>query len=314
MENKERALITIIKSLAKKMDLEISLFCYKWVIQIRKYRTTRHIIGYDWELNTSTAQLIAKDKYACYELLKKANLPTIEHKLFLNTQSQHYIGGNGSWHELVTFYKSNNFDIVCKPNVGTGGNSVFRVQNQLELESACHHLFSKSRGLTVSPYYDIRFEYRVIVLQGEALLVYSKEKPSISGDGKRALLELLLEFSEQKKISLQSLDISKLNLDSIPDKNEVVHVGWQHNLGKGANASLVNEEKKYNEISKLGIDAASAINASFVSVDIVETVNGLFVLEINSGIMMEYFSSISHQHFNITTNIYRKALTKMFES
>jgi glutathione synthase/RimK-type ligase-like ATP-grasp enzyme len=81
---------------------------------------------------------------------------------------------------------------VVKPNEGTGGVDVFRVSTNAELEAAVTAVFSHHSALAISPYYEIEKEYRVILLNGTALLVYSKDIPMLTGDGQSTVWQLIL--------------------------------------------------------------------------------------------------------------------------
>jgi hypothetical protein len=211
--NNERILIQIIKDLSKELKLTVEYFCYNWVIRIQKNNITKHIMGYDWEINSSSSQLIAKDKSACYEILLSQKIPVVEHKLFLSPQFQNYIGKKGSWEEILKYAKSQDFNIVCKSNVGTGGNEVFKISNQLELENSVHDLFSKYRGICLCPFYKIKIEYRVIILNNTVQLIYAKEKPQIIGDGQSNVLELI-KF-KYGNVSSNSFELENIDLFKI---------------------------------------------------------------------------------------------------
>jgi len=59
-------------------------------------------------------------------------------------------------------------------------------------------------------------------------------------------------------------------------------------------------------------EAFHALNLRFASIDIIEA-NGEFkVLEINSGIMMEYFSETSEENYKLAKGIYTEASKAMF--
>ena len=52
----------------------------------------------------------------------------------------------------------------------------------------------------------------------------------------------------------------------------------------------------------------------FASVDVVETAEGLKVLEINSGVMMENFAGQDEESRSIAKEIYRDAVRKMMSN
>lgn len=307
--NKERILVQIIKELSEELNYSVDYLCYNWLIRISKNGISKHIMGYDWEINSSTSQLIAKDKSACYEILISQQVPTIEHKLFLSPQFQNYIGKNGSWKALLNYAESHNFNIVCKSNIGTGGNEVFKINNQLELETSVHTLFSKYRGICLCPYYNIKTEYRIIILNDIVQLIYAKQKPHIIGDGESTILELLQNL--YGSMSASDIEMNDINILTILPTDEIFELGWKHNLGKGAKPIIIEDELLKEKLTTLAIKASKAVNINFASVDIVESQDELFVMEINSGVMTENFAQESELNYNIAKTIYRNAIKAM---
>lgn len=309
--NKERIFIQIMKQLSNELHFSLEFLSYDWIIRVRHKELVRHIIGYDWELNSSTAQLIAKDKSACYELLKSNQISSVEHKLFLSPHFQSYISGRGNWLSLIKYAETNQYPLICKSNMGTGGNEVFKVTNQVELEHYVHLLFSKHRGICLSPFYDIKNEYRVILLFGEAYLVYVKQKPYITGDGINTVVELINK--NYNVLSLADFELHNIDLEKILPLGKKLELGWKHNLAKGSQAIIIDDVSLKEKLVAFAINAAKAINITFASVDIVEVGDQLLIMEINSGIMMENFAQQSEKTFHLAKEIYKSALVKMME-
>ena len=84
---------------------------------------------------------------------------------------------------------------------------VFKVSSEPELELAVHRIFSSQLGLAISPYVNIEDEVRVVLLDQHPLVVYQKNRPSITGDGKHSLLELALAATpaEQRSTVLPAM-------------------------------------------------------------------------------------------------------------
>jgi glutathione synthase/RimK-type ligase-like ATP-grasp enzyme len=307
--NSERVLISIIRELATELNYKAEFLSHNWVVRVIKENSIRHIMGYDWELNSSASQLIAKDKSACYEVLSLSGVPAIEHQLFLSPQFQNYIGKNGSWKGLLSYAEKHKYNVVCKSNTGTGGNEVFKITSQLELETAVHTLFAKYRGICLCPFYDIDTEYRVIVLNGVVQLVYAKQKPRLTGDGTRTVLELLKDEFDQ--FDAVEYNLTQEKLRQVLFKNEILELSWKHNLGKGAKPIMIHDEKLKIRLNDLALQAAAAININFGSIDIAASGDDLLVMEINSGVMMENFAQASDENFQLAKSIYKNALVAM---
>src|SRR5262245_22295322 len=181
--NQERYLVRLMREIASEQSLKITTFSQDWVIRLEKGPVIRYIHGYNFELNSATTQLLANDKSAVSDLMQFKHIPHVEHKLFLHPRLAGYVSSEGSWDELLASARHQQFNLVCKPNNGTGGEGVFRVRSQVELQKIVQQLFESYRAICLSPFYNIDEEYRLIFLAGSCDLVYAKKRAAISGDG-----------------------------------------------------------------------------------------------------------------------------------
>lgn len=310
--NKERALVRAIKEIARDEGIQGDFFSHDWIIRLKKGSQTRHIMGYDFDLNSAASQLIAKDKCGASELLAFNGVPSVEHKLFLSLDKSKYIGNKSSWEGMIKYAKHHDYNLICKSNTGTGGNAVFHIKSPHELEKVVNSLFEKGLSIALSPFYKIENEYRVVVLDGRAKLVYCKRKPSVVGDGKSSLLQLVAKDFQGLKGMADKLLRELADFDSIPEAGELVELGWKHNLAHGSVPVLVEEGELRDRLSCLAIKASQVLNIKFGSVDIIEVEKELKVLEVNSGVMLEAFAI--HRGYETVREIYRKAVKLMFAS
>lgn len=312
---KDRNITKIIKELALKMEIEPCFLSNDWIIKLNKGEKTSYVFGYDWEINSATTHILAKDKTACYEILKSFDIPAIEHKLFLNSEIKNHITNDGTWKEIIAYATKNNYEVVCKSNTGSGGNEVFKIKNQKELEYFLNLLFVKNKTICLSPFYVIENEYRVILLDHEPLLIYSKQKPHVIGDNEHKVLELILKNKLGDNIS--DFNLSNSTLLYIPSKNEKIELSWKHNLAKGAKHKIVDDEKLKTILCDLASKTAKALNLRLGAIDIIEYEKDkcnkdFLIMEVNSGIMLENFSRQGRLEYDIAKNIYQKVLNKIF--
>jgi len=217
---------------------------------------------------------------------------------------------------MLAYAEDIGYPLVCKPNVGTGGEDVDRIDNGAELEQSVLQLFQKHRAICLSPFLEIEQEYRVLMLDDECELIYAKRRPHVVGDGLSSVLELIeklhLNGILSQELAGQTIEQHRGELKHVPDAGQEVVIGWKHNLGEGSAPQLVPSGPLQDQLVKLARAAQQAVNIRFASIDIVEVANELLVLEINSGVMMEYFV----RHFNDgrakAKAIYAKAVDKMF--
>lgn len=315
-KNKDRNFIKIIKEICAEEHIQAEFISHEWIVRLTKNGQVRHIFGYNFELNSSTSQMIAQDKAATMEILGMNQVPSVEHTLFLGPKYHNYFDGAGNWPAILAYAEQHDFNLICKPSRGTGGNNVFRISNQRELEEAVHDLFKSYMSICLSPFLQIENEYRVLLLDGQVQVIYSKQIDSLTGDGSSTVLELINRRLLETGTS--SFDVSNLELTgrsalSIPAAGEAVKLNWKHNLAFGARPEIVAPGTMHDALAKLANQAADAIRIRFASVDIVEVDGEFFVLEINSGVMGEAFSRNSTAAYEIAKNAYRSAIEAMFK-
>ncbi|MEM7375118.1 MAG: hypothetical protein AAF587_41370 [Bacteroidota bacterium] len=317
MKNKDRNLVLMIDEIAVKHQIDVQKFSHDWIIRLQKGTQIRHIFGYNFPNNSSTAQMIANDKSATSELLQASGVPVVEHKLFLNPKLDKYVGQNGNWHSILEYFQQHHEKVVCKAVSGTGGNDVFLVRTQIELEQSIQFLFSKYRSISLSPFVNIRKEYRAISLNQQVELLYQKNIQTLLGNGSDSVLDLIRNnFAIEELSSLLDgfSDKCEKELGYIPEEGEEVSLNWKSNLGHGAKPIILSDtDPKSHLLTQLAEDCARVLNIQFASVDIVETSEGEFlILEVNSGVMVENFVRILPEKYSFIKGIYEKAILSLF--
>ena len=299
----------IIKEICLDKGINYSLLSRDWITMLEYKGKTGFISGFQFSLNDHALGNIMDDKYALYEVLRKKNISVAEHHiLFKNTNINDYAEGYNNTIKVKDFFHKHK-PIVIKANTGSCGINVFKVNKEEEIEPIVNQLFEHNHSISYCPYYDIKNEYRMIVIDGEVELLYKKVKPVVIGNGKDTIRTLLIDFNNH-------FFIDKLNdkeYDRVLDKDEVYEYDWRFNLSRGASASLDISNEIKEELLNIKNQICSSLNIGFASIDIIETDNELRVLEINSGVMTENIIEIIDNGKEIVRNIYSKAIDKMFE-
>jgi glutathione synthase/RimK-type ligase-like ATP-grasp enzyme len=326
VQNSERALARILRELAAEHGFTVDSLGQGWILRIQGKGLTgeplvRHVYGYGFDLNPAATHLIANDKAATSDLLTAAGVPCVPHALFLHPDLAQFVPHQGNWPGMLATLQSHAHDSVVKDNTGTGGRGVYRVRNPLELELATSKLFSQGTSVAMCPFFDIQREVRFVMLDGRCLAAYEKLRPSVVGDGTRTALELLAERVSNAGVTsdlarwLASLDAeSAALLRQIPPKNSTLLLNWRHNLGQGATVRLLSiDDAQTVPMTELAIRAARVLNLSFGSVDVIQAGNDRRVLEVNSGVMMEFMSTSVPGGAQIAKSVYRQAFRRMFD-
>ena len=177
MENSKSSYVKIINEICAEEGIKLSSYSYDWAFCLRKDQKRAFILGYQFGLNPSSVQQVCNDKNIASEVLKEEDIPSVYHACFMAPSMLQYTGGKGSWKALLAELEKGT--LVCKDNYGTGGNLVFKVRTQAELEQAASDIYKSSEAMAVCRYEDIQSEYRLVVLDGEIRLAFSKIRPSL---------------------------------------------------------------------------------------------------------------------------------------
>ena len=313
MLNNQRIFVDAVKKYCAARGIAIEIRSQGWLL-IMQHGSSRHLaFGYDLGLNSAVAHRIANDKAATAEVLQACGIACIPHTLFLSPKMNEYIPPQRSWEAMLALLRANPGGIVVKPNEGTSGDCVFKVSTEPDLELAVHRIFSSSLGLAISPYVEIENEVRVVLLDHHSLVVYRKNRPAITGDGKHSLLELALAATpaEKRAAVLPGMlaDLDRAALDAIVPAGQRRVLNWRHNLDSGAQPELLQQGKIREACIEIAVRAARAIGIRFGSIDVIEVDGALKILEINSGVMMEALGGL---HPDLVYAAYSAALDEVF--
>lgn len=314
MADRQRIFVEAVRKYGAAHGIAVEVRSDGWLIVMQRGLQRRLALGYDLGLNNAVAHRIANDKAATSEVLSLAGLAAVPHALFLNPRLHAHLPSAGSWEAMLALLAEHPAGIVVKPNEGTSGRFVFLVTSKPRLELAVQRIFESHASLAISPYLDIAQEIRVVLLDETPLVVYSKNRPSVVGDGERSLLELAIAATSagRRAAVLRGMtdDLGRDQLDAIVPGGERRMLNWRHNLDSGSQPVLLESGAIRDTCIALAIKAAGTIGIRFASVDVVHAGGRWLVLEINSGVMME---SLGRFHPELVTAAYGAALDKVFD-
>src|ERR1700733_12388463 len=201
MLNSQRIFVDAVKRYCAERTIAVEVRADGWLIVMQRGAKRRFAFGYDVGLKSAVAHRIANDKSATAEVLNMSGLAFVPHALFLGPELSEYVGARGTWEAMLGLLNENPRGIVVKPNEGTSGKSVFRVTTKPALELAVKQIFASHLSLAISPYLDIEDEVRVVLIDETPLVVYSKSRPAVEGDGRHSLLELALNATSAERRS-----------------------------------------------------------------------------------------------------------------
>lgn len=275
-----------------------------WVLRFSDGIQARHAWGFNLELNSSAAHLLACDKSAASAVFRANNIPCIEHHCILHPRMGPYAPATGSFGPALKLFQAYNRDCVIKDNNGTGGFGVYRVKSERALEAAMIRLFNRVHAVSISPWVDVETEKRFVILDGVCKLAFEKIRPSVIGDGERTFAQLAMKAG------------AEFDPETAADAEEIVPAGatrllsWRHNLSKGASAREIDATNDPH--TQIALGACRTLNLRFASIDVVLTPAGPFVLEANSGVMLESVRDHINSGHERARAIYRDAYRSMW--
>jgi len=254
MENWKRNYNLILKEICIEENILMKAFSYNWIFQLKKDNKTKYICGYAFDLNEMAVAQICHDKCALSDVLIDANIPCVPHHFFMDQENIKFIGINDSKEPIYKLFQEYQ-KVVCKPNEGTSGINVILVETKEELSIAIDTIFSKSRAMAISPYMEIKHEYRVVYLDGQIKLIYDK----IRGDNwKHNLSEgtkpkIVLDQKIIEKLTKLTNDVAQIipfrfaSVDIVEVENELMVL----EVNSGVCMERFSQEnKEYYQIAK----------------------------------------------------------------
>lgn len=310
MKNLQR----IIKQIALENDLSYEVLSCDLVIKLTKGNKIRYINGYKFGLNSHSLGLILDDKYATYELLNSLGISVCKHHiLFRPTNHNSYAKNYNSFDYCYDLFLKYNKNVILKVNNGTCGDGVYHITTKKELKKIYNHLLKYNFSISLCPYYDIKNEYRVILLNNEIKIMYGKINPVVIGNGKDKLIDLLKDFNINYfgyKTNLKK----NINYNKALKKDEKFIYDFKYNLSKGSIITEDIDKETKSIISKMAKDVSKKINLGFGSIDIIKTNDDkYYVLEINSGVMIENYIKLTSDGFKKAKKVYEEAVLEMFK-
>lgn len=211
----------IIEDISRELNMSYKIISDGYITILKQNGKIKYVNEYLFGLNSEISSLLCNDKYAMYEVLSKYYIPVIEYKLIWHPGNQR-TEVNKKLKELKDYFKDNYSHIVLKPNLGSGGINVFQIQNLNQIENTFLSLLNITNSIVANPFYAIKNEYRIIMLNGICRFIYKKElreswqfnlsKGSIASKEidvnlKKKLIDLAIKTNSVLQTKFVSIDI-----------------------------------------------------------------------------------------------------------
>jgi carbamoylphosphate synthase large subunit len=256
-ERMKRPFLSLVHDAGRACGIQFTEIVPNAVYKVEKSGQSFLMNGVDLGLNTTSAASIANSKSLTYSVLSYARVPCVEHLFLLHPHSPY--ASEDVYEKATCFFETFGPHLVVKPDNGMQGNDVFKVESLAELHESTTHLFTKSLNVALSPYYEAKYEYRVVVLNGEAKLSFTKEKVhswkhNLTG-GHAKVIELdFLDNSCLNKLhqhaveAANALQLTFCTVDVLHTKNgfKVLEVNASVFLSEYMKSSLLAKQRVYH--------------------------------------------------------------------
>jgi D-alanine-D-alanine ligase-like ATP-grasp enzyme len=279
-------------------------------------------------LNTIAAADIAKDKDFSYFFLESMNYRTIPSEKFFRDDWADVLNSTQRISAALDYCDRISYPLIVKPNSGSQGRGVAKVNNRIEAERAILAVFELDRIVLVQSFISGQ-DYRIVVLDNRIISAYRRTPLKVIGDGSASIDELIklkqatfISVGRDTKIKVDDPRIDEtlrcIGMDrySIPVKDETVFLLSNANLSAGGDAEDVTKYVHPN-LMKLCVDVTRDMGLRLCGVDVILQDNidkpntDYFLLEINAAPGLDHYAQIGSEQEQIVEALYLEVLESM---
>lgn len=158
-----------IEQACVQLGIQYQAFSDGWVHRLTRDELQKWVIGYSFDINSTAASGLARDKVATYQALDAHSIPAVEHFLARSRAVKNVLTDN-----LCSIPAEK--PVVIKPLEGASGHGV-----RLFATKAAASIYLAKQPHTdwaMSPWYDVTSETRLTLLDGDVICAYEKQEPS----------------------------------------------------------------------------------------------------------------------------------------
>lgn len=237
--------------------------------------------------NSATASTLASDKYFTAKILAQAGVSAIEGEyFFLHERHRAHRPSGHERSDAITFFRKLGTSAFVKPLTGSRGDFAQAVLGEAPLTRYLDEVAQYYDAILMQPIVE-GSEYRVFLLDNDALFCARKTAPYVLGDGVRTLRELFNlrnEALHSRGLSPISPDERDLSLDTVPEKGLRCSIRGRMNLSAGG--AMVIEPPPSEAAVTLAKAATRALGLRVAAVDMFVGIGGdpdaMTVIEVNS--------------------------------
>lgn len=237
--------------------------------------------------NNATAATLASDKYFTATILEEAGVRTIRSEyFFLHDRHRAHRPTGHERDDAAAYFRALGASAFVKPLAGSRGDFAQAVHGEAALTRYLDGVAKYYDAVLIQPIVD-GIEYRIFLLDDDALFCARKHPPFVLGDGARTLRELLSAHNDTLRargLSPVSPDNDDASLDVVLAKGEQRDIPGRMNLSAGG--TMVLEPPPSAKLVELARTATHALGLRVAAVDLFAGIGGeasaMTVIEVNS--------------------------------
>ena len=237
--------------------------------------------------NNATAATLASDKYFTNKILEAAGVSVIRGEyFFLHDRHRAHRPAGHERDDALACYRALGASAFVKPLTGSRGDFAQAVHGESALTRYLDDVARYYDAVLIQPIVD-GIEYRIFLLDDDALFCARKHPPFVLGDGVRTLRELLSAHNDALRargLSPVSSGDSDSSLDALLAKGEQRDIPGRMNLSAGG--TMVLEPPPSAKAVELARTAVHALGLRVAAVDLFVSIDGdpdaMTVIEVNS--------------------------------
>lgn len=237
--------------------------------------------------NNATASTLASDKHFASRILRDAGVPALAGEyFFLHERHRAHRPAGHERGDAVACFKALGGAAFLKPLTGSRGDFAQAVHSEAALVRYLDDVAKYYDSVLIQPIVE-GTEYRVFLLDDDALYCARKYPPSVTGDGVHTLRELLAAHNDALRargLSPASLPTSDPSLDAVPANGERHNIPGRINLSAGG--TMVLAEAPSEQAIAMAQQAVRAIGLRVAAIDMFVDIGGqpdsMQIIEVNS--------------------------------
>jgi D-alanine-D-alanine ligase-like ATP-grasp enzyme len=237
--------------------------------------------------NNATASTLAYDKYFTDRILQAAGVPTLGGDyFFLHARHRAHRPAGHERSDAIAYFRTLGGSAFVKPLMGSRGDFAQAVHGETALARYLDEVTGYYDAVLMQPIVE-GAEYRVFLLDDDALYCARKHPPFVSGDGVRSLRDLLASHNQvlrARGLSPATLTDDDPSLDAVPAKDERHEIPGRMNLSAGG--TMVLAAAPSDRAVTLARQAARALGLRVAAIDLFVDIGGdpdaIAIIEVNS--------------------------------